>query len=145
MAQFQTAVELDEHYVPAHWGLGATMVEQRRYNDAITELRQAVMLSEGSPVLMGQLGRAYALSGATSDANAILRRLTALAAREYVPSSAPALVHLGFGRTSNALDLLSRAYDEHDFALVYLRVAPWFAGIRGDTRYAQLTARMQLQ
>jgi TolB-like protein/Tfp pilus assembly protein PilF/tRNA A-37 threonylcarbamoyl transferase component Bud32 len=144
IAQFQTAVELDGRYVPARWGLGAALVEQRRYNDAITELKQAVALSEGSPVLMGQLGRAYGLSGAAADANGVLAQLTALAGREYVPSSAVALVHLGLGRNANALDLLDRAYDEHDFALVHLRVAPWFQSLRGDARYAQLAARMQL-
>jgi len=113
--------------------------------DAITELKQAVALSEGSPVLMGQLGRAYGLSGAAAEANAVLAQLTALARREYVPSSAVALVHLGLGRNANALDLLDRAYDEHDFALVHLRVAPWFQSLRGDARYAQLAARMQLR
>ena len=34
--------------------------------------------------------------------------------------------------------------DEHDFALVFLRVAPWFNNLRGDARFARVAARMQL-
>jgi hypothetical protein len=67
-----------------------------------------------------------------------------LAAREYVPSSAVALVHTGMGNKAEALDWLERAYEEHDFSLVFLQVAPWFESLRGEARFEQLIRRMQL-
>ncbi len=145
IAQFQTALELDGRYLPARWGLGAALVEQRRYAEAVVELKQALTLSEGSPVLMGHLGRAYGLSGARADAVRIVAQLNALAGREYVPSSALALVQLGLSRNADALDLLDRAYDEHDFALVYLGVAPWFQTLRDEARFAQMATRMHFR
>ena len=65
------------------------------------------------------------------------------AERQYVPSTALALVTLGLGNKSAALDLLDRAFDEHDFSLVFLEVEPWFEQIRGEPRFQQLLRRMQ--
>ena len=144
-AQFRSTLELDRDYVSARWGLGAALTRQGSYADAIKELTQAVTLSEGSPVLIGHLGLAYGLSGASADATAKLTQLSGLAAREYVPSSSLALVQLGLGRKTEALDLLNRAYDEHDFALVFLQVAPWFDPLRNDPAFQRVAGRMQLQ
>ena len=44
-------------------------------------------------------------------------------------------------RHTAALDLLDRAYDEHDFALVFLRVAPWFESLREDAGFAQIATQ----
>jgi TolB-like protein/Flp pilus assembly protein TadD/tRNA A-37 threonylcarbamoyl transferase component Bud32 len=144
VAQFRTTTSLDANYLAAHWGLGAALIEKKDYATAIAELKQALSLSEGSPIIMGHLGLAYGLSGDKTQAADILTQLNALAAREYVPSSASALVQLGLGRNAEALDLLDRAYDEHDFALVFLRVAPWFQSLRSNPRFTQVAARMQL-
>jgi len=144
IAQFHATLELDANSVSAHWGLGVALIGQRMYVDAIDELKRALALSEGSPVLMGQLGLAYGLSGARADAVQMLAQLNALAARQYVPSSSTALVQLGLGRKADALQILDRAYDEHDFALVFLRVAPWFESLRGDSVFTRLAERMQL-
>jgi hypothetical protein len=93
---------------------------------------------------VGHLGYAYGLSGARKEAVQTVSDLQAMAAREYVPSSALAIVQAGMGNKSEALDWLDRAYEEHDFSLVFLQVAPWFESLRGDARFEQLTRRMQL-
>jgi len=74
----------------------------------------------------------------------VVSELQALAAREYVPSSAMALVQAGMGNKADALDWLDRAYQEHDFSIVFLQVAPWFDSLRGEARFDQLIRRMQL-
>jgi Flp pilus assembly protein TadD len=144
VAQFRTTLSLDATSAAAHWGLGSALTEKRDYASAVAELNQAVALSEGSPVLMGHLGMAYGLGGQRAQATKVLTDLNVLATREYVPSSAQALVQIGLGRHSDALDLLDRAYDEHDFALVFLRVAPWFKSLREDARFAKIATQMQL-
>jgi TolB-like protein/tRNA A-37 threonylcarbamoyl transferase component Bud32/Tfp pilus assembly protein PilF len=144
IAQFHTALGLDANSVSAHWGLGVGFLAQRKYRDAIEELKNALVLSEGSPVLMGHVALAYGLSGARAEARQVLAQLTALAARQYVPSSTFALVEIGLGHRAAALKILDRAYDEHDFALVFMRVAPWFESVRGDAEFTRLAERMQL-
>jgi TolB-like protein/Flp pilus assembly protein TadD len=142
--QFRRTLELDPNYVSARWGLGAAYTQQRHYKEAIAELNKAVSLSEGSPVIIGHLGFAQGLNGASAEARKTLSELKTLADREYVPSSAMALVHLGLGDKAEALTWLERAYQEHDFSLVFLEVAPWFESLRGEARFQQLLRRMQL-
>jgi TolB-like protein/Tfp pilus assembly protein PilF len=142
--QFRSTLELDPSYVSARWGLGAAYAQQHLYSDAVKELSQAQTLSEGSPLILGHLGFAYGLSGARKEAAQTVSELQSLAAREYVPSTAVALVQTGLGNNAAALDWLDRAYDEHDFSLVFLQVAPWFESLRGEARFEQLIRRMQL-
>jgi TolB-like protein len=142
--QFRRTLELDSRYASARWGLGAAYVQQRRFNEAIAELKQAVALSEGSPLITGHLGLAYGLGGMAADARRTLADLTTLSEREYVPSTAIALVQLGLGDKAKALEWLGRAFDEHDFSLVSLDVAPWFDTLRTEPGYEQLRRRLQL-
>jgi TolB-like protein/Flp pilus assembly protein TadD len=142
--QFRTTLELDPNYASARWGLGAAYTQQQLFGDAAEELKRAQALSEGSPLILGHLGFAYGLSGARKEAAQTIEALRTLAAREYVPSSAVALVHTGMGNKAEALDWLERAYEEHDFSLVFLQVAPWFESLRGEARFEQLIRRMRL-
>src|SRR2546428_11948300 len=59
--QIRRTLELDPNYVSARWGLGAAYTQQRLYKEAIAELKKALSLSDGSPVLMGHLGFALSL------------------------------------------------------------------------------------
>ena len=142
--QFRKTLELDANYLSARWGLGASYAQQRRYDQAIEELTKAVSLSEGSPVPMGHLGFAYGLKGDIAAAGKTLADLTTLAQRQYVPSSTVALVYAGLGDKAKALELIEQAYQEHDFSMVFLNVAPWFKSLRSETRFQQLLDRMQL-
>jgi serine/threonine protein kinase/Tfp pilus assembly protein PilF len=142
--QFRKTLELDANYLSARWGLGAAYTQQQLYTQAIGELKMAVSLSEGSPVPMGHLGFAYALNKATAEARKTLAELSTLANRQYVPSSTTALVYAGLGDKVQALDQLEQAYQEHDFSMVFLDVAPWFKSLRGEPRFEQLVRRMQL-
>jgi serine/threonine protein kinase/tetratricopeptide (TPR) repeat protein len=142
--QFRKTLELDTNYLSARLGLGASYAQQQRYEEAIEELTKAVSLSEGSPVPMGHLGFAYGLKGANAEARTILSALSTLANRQYVSSSTVALVYTGLGDKAHALDWLEQAYQEHDFSMVFLDVAPWFKSLRSEARFQQLLRRMQL-
>ena len=142
--QFRKTLELDANYLSARWGLGAADVQRRSFTEAIDELKKAVMLSEGSPVPMGHLGLAYGLKGDTASAKQTLADLTKMADRQYVPASTLAIVYMGLGDKTHALQSLERAYQEHDFSMVFLGVAPWFESLRGDDRFQQLLHQMDL-
>ena len=73
-----------------------------------------------------------------------LEELLKLSTERYVPPYLIALVYNGLGRRDEALAWLERGYQEHDFSLVFLEVAPWFESVRGDPRFQQLLGRMQL-
>jgi len=142
--QFRKTLEIDPKYVSARWGLGASYAQQRAFKDAVAELKQAVTLSEGSPLISGHLGYVYGLGGMPADARSALAELNTLSARQYVPSTALALVYTGLGDKAQALEWLGRAVDEHDFSLVFLDVAPWFETLRAEPGYEPLRRKLQL-
>ena len=50
-------------------------------------------------------------------------------------------LHATAGHLEQALDWLERACAEHDFMLMYLRVAPNLAPLRGEPRYQRVLER----
>lgn len=142
--QFRKTIELDSNSVSAHRGLGIAQSEAGQDDEAVAALKRALLLSENSPVIMGHLGAAYARQRNMTEANRVLKELQALSAREYVPSSAVAIVYAAMGDKSRALDWLDKAYDEHDFAMAQLGVAPWFATLRAEDRFQKLAGRVGL-
>ncbi len=72
----------------------------------------------------------------------MLTRAPGAGARQYVPSSAPAIVYAALGDKTRALDWLEKAYDEHDFAIVQIEVAPWFRSLRGEDRFQRLVTKL---
>jgi serine/threonine-protein kinase len=144
ITQFRKTIGLDSNSVSAHLGLGIAASEGGQGDEAITELKRALLLSENSPVVMGHLGAAYARQRNKTEAARVLKDLQALSAQQYVPSSAVAMVYAAMGDRRHAMDWLEKAYEEHDFALSQLGVAPWFATLRGDDRFKQLLGRLGL-
>jgi TolB-like protein/Flp pilus assembly protein TadD len=144
IVQFRKTLDLDSNSVSAHRGLGVALSEAGRHDDAIAELKRALLLSENSPVILGHIGAAYARQRNMSEADKTVKELQALAAREYVPSSAVAVVYAAMGDRVRALDWLEKAYDEHDFAMAQLGVAPWFRSLRQEDRFQKLLGKLGL-
>ena len=142
--QFKKTLEIDTSYVSAHWGLGITYRQLGMFKEAITELNKALELSGASPVISGHVGYTYASSGDAVAARKVLEELNQLSKRRYVSSVGVALIHTGLGDKDRAFEALQRAYDEHDFSLVFLKVAPWFQSLRTDNRFRNLLSRMSL-
>ena len=144
VAQFQRAIGLDAESISAHHGLGIAYSLIGRHDQAVTELNEALRLSENSPVVMGHLGAAYARQQRPADAQRVLRDLQNLSLREYVPSSAIAMVYEAMGDRTRAFDWLDKAIDEHDFSVAQLSIAPWFRSLHDDARFEKLLVKLNL-
>ena len=142
IAQFRKALDLDANAVSAHRGLGVALSENGRHDDAVGEFARALALSENSPVVMGHLGAAHARAGRKTEAQKVLSDLQRVSDRQYVPSSSVAMVYAALGDRAAALDRLEKAYDEHDFSLAQLAVAPWFKDLRSEPRFQALVAKI---
>ena len=115
-----------------------------RYGAAEPHLRRALDLSQNSPIVIGHLAAAHARKGDSVAAQKTLTELQTLATKVYVPSSALAIVHTAIGNRTAALDLLDRAYDEHDFAMAQIHIVPWFQALRDDPRFVALKKKLNL-
>jgi tetratricopeptide (TPR) repeat protein len=142
-AQFLKAVELESNWDQLYFGLGLTLVQQGRYEDAIAALRTAAQMSPDNPLLQASLVYGLARAGFSHEANEGLEKLTANHA--YVPSWFLSLVWVGLNEKERAFESLEDAFRAHEPCLVSLKVDPVFDPLRDDARFADMVRRVGLE
>jgi serine/threonine-protein kinase len=141
-AQFAKTLELDPNYGLAHWYRGLALEQQRRYAEALTELRRSAELLKGNVVIAATIGRVHALSGNRREAERVLAALQQESARRFINPFEIALVYMGLGDIDRTFAWLEKAYQVRSDLLVYLRVDPRLDAIRSDRRFADLVQRV---
>jgi tetratricopeptide (TPR) repeat protein len=108
---------------------------------AVALLEKAARLDDTNAVL-SFLGGAYAEVGRVADANRILLELDRRSTASSVSPFLLAQIYLSLHDTNRALDLLEKAYQAHDWGLIWLNVGLRFDPIRSDPRFLNLLHRM---
>jgi TolB-like protein/DNA-binding SARP family transcriptional activator len=150
--QFDKSVEacermfrIDENYLSAYRNLAEAYYEKSRYEDAIQVLQKAILLSKGAAILKAHLGFAYARSGRSEEARALLRELEDESNRKYVAPIAFALVHCGLNEKTKAIEWLQKACEARTgSAVLSIKVRPMWASLRSEPAFSQLLERMGL-
>jgi DNA-binding winged helix-turn-helix (wHTH) protein/TolB-like protein/Flp pilus assembly protein TadD len=140
---YRKVIDLDPQFARAHSRLGMVYAAKGDFPNAIGEFEKAKALST-DPYLDGLIGYAQASSGNTASARLTLKELTERSHREYVPSFSIALIRIGLGDRDQALDLLTKSYQDRSTYMVYAKVDPLLDSIRSDPRFAVLLHRMKL-
>ena len=138
------AIEMNPTAVESYRMLGSTLALQGDVAEAERVLREALTLEGAAAYSRATLGWLLARSGRREDALALLRELDAAREQGYVSPVAFAILHIGLGNLSEALDWSERAYDERRGWLAYVNVNPIFDPLRNEPRYAALVKRMRL-
>jgi TolB-like protein/tetratricopeptide (TPR) repeat protein len=107
VAQARRAIELDSVLFLPRLVLGVTHLLAKRMPDAIRELEPALALSNGSPLVQGMLGSAYAGAGLRQNAEAMAQQLAASGTPNAQASLAS--IHIALGDTAQALTLMESA------------------------------------
>jgi TolB-like protein/DNA-binding winged helix-turn-helix (wHTH) protein/Tfp pilus assembly protein PilF len=141
--QCRKTIELDPNLALGHRCLGQAYLGQRRYSAAIPELELASALGP-TPLVMSELGYAYASSGKTAKAKALLQSLMDKARWAYVPPYVIAEIYAGLGEKNEAFRWLERAYRERDAQIGYLALDPAMDPLRSDPRFPLLIQRLKL-
>ncbi len=135
---------MDPNFAVAHWHLGLAYEQKQLLDAATEEFKKAISLSGGSPLMKAALGRAYAKSQKTHEANEILNELNELAKQQYASAYEIATIYIALGNNEQAFQMLEKAYAEHSFHLVNLNVSPQFKSVRSDPRFPDLVQRLGL-
>jgi len=64
--------------------------------------------------------------------------------KDYVSPADLAILYVGLGDKEAALDLLERAYREHDLQMQFLKVDAHFDALRSEARFQDLMRRVGL-
>ena len=135
-------LDMEPRFAPAHWFLGQAYEQLGKYDEALSQLQQAVNYG-GRALILGTLGYAYAVSGRRAEAEAVLDTLQENA-RGNVPALAPAFIHAGLGQAEEAFAWLDKAYEERFGWLIFLNVDPKVDSLRSDPRFTELLRRLNL-
>jgi len=99
------------------------------------------MLTGGKGYL-GLLGEAYALGGRRSEAVKVLEEIKGMSHGGFVPARSTVPVLVALGERDQAIEVLQRAFEEHDQLIPYLKVWCMFDPLRSDPRFQDLVRRM---
>ena len=114
----------------------------RRFNP----FAEIFVLISGFMVGMVYLHRqGYAAAGRQAEARKTLADLKERGQQTYVQPIALGMIHALLGEKDQAFDWLQRALDDRSTGLIYLKVDPAWDGIRGDSRFQELQARVGLK
>jgi tetratricopeptide (TPR) repeat protein len=153
IAQCRKTMELDPGFTLGRFNLGLAYGYSGRHEAAVAELRQVIALAESGSGLYGTvsyahpvagLGDIYAASGRRAEARKIVDGLKIPAPQREVVPYEIAIIYAGLGEKDQALAWLEKAYEQHRFGLLFLKLDPPFRGLQADPRFAALLRRVGL-
>src|SRR6202790_1430687 len=142
--QLHNALEMDPSYELPHLVVGQAYEQEGEYALAIPELRKAVDLSHGAPLMVSALAHAYAKAGNKAEAEKLLAVLTLQSKTQYVSPYYFAIVYVGLGENEKAMDWLDKAFADRSNGLVFMKVEPELDNLRSNPRFTALQQRLRL-
>ena len=129
-----------------HYYLGVGYEGTGKLQEAISEYRKAIEMSNGSQGPTLALAHVYSAAGKKAEAEKILRDLERKSKETAVSPYTMATIYAGLGENDKAFDFLEKAYAEKslDFPLP-LQSDLLLDGLRPDPRFQSLVRRIGLQ
>lgn len=127
-------------FANAHNMLGMNYVEEKRFDAAISEFKDAKRLSEGR-LGAAELVWAHGFSGAKHEGQKLFAELESQ--REIAPFDR-ALIAVSMGDRARAIEYLHQAYEKRDPQIAPIKVYPPFASLSSEPRYLELLKKMNL-
>jgi TolB-like protein/DNA-binding winged helix-turn-helix (wHTH) protein/Tfp pilus assembly protein PilF len=140
--QCKQSLVLDPNFSMGHWCLGQVYLAKRQYAEATSELLRANELGT-TPLIVCDLGCAYAASGKRTEARAILNSLESKSQFSYVSPYLIGSIYSQLGEKDEAFNWLEKAFAQRD-GISYLVADPMMDPLRSDPRYAHFVQRLNL-
>jgi len=142
IAMAKKGLEVDPRAFFLHGSILRVLEYQENYEAAVKVLEQHLPEEEGGKERAAQIRRAWEKDGATG-----YWRTAADWARRSDISAGDKAMTLSFMRTrlgdrKGALDALEQAYAQHSGDLLFIRVEPCFAALRGEPRYEAIVKKV---
>ncbi len=134
----ETILRIDPQYAPASYLLGAVYLRQHRYDDALAQFKTAAKSSEGSPKMVAEVARTYALLGREADAERLLHQIQRDAHDRYTSAYTVAGIYAAMGDKARAFEWLQKAVAERSSDIVYMRDSPDFDNLHDDPRFDEV-------
>jgi TolB-like protein/Tfp pilus assembly protein PilF len=139
--QLKKTLEIEPRFFPARVSLSLAYEQLGRFEEAVSEA-EAARAAEDLPLVLAQLGGAYARAGRKQDAHAIIDTLQAQAKERYVSPFEIATIYADLHETESALEWFEKALEERASWMVFLNTTPKFDLLRSAPGYSALLERI---
>jgi len=140
--RFRKALELDEHFIPAHGWLGMALGQQGRYREALDAFQRALDVDR-IPILLAMLGHTHAIAGNRAQAEEILTVLDYESRSRYISPYDIAIIHAGLGNPDAAIAKLEEAYEDRSAWMVFVGSDPRLDVLRAEQGFVRLVGRLR--
>lgn len=134
-------LDQEPKFLPAQFMLGRVYSQMGKHQEAIAAFETPLQYSRDREAL-ARLAQAYAVSGETAKARALLRELTTPSGDRYVPAPLIAMVYICLGEFETALDWLEKGLTERSYWMIFLKTDPVFDPLRSHPRFAHLLGEL---
>ncbi len=128
----------------AHVILGWAYEQKHMFPEALSELRQAVQITNNDSFALSAYGEALAEAGDRRGAREVVTQLQERAQTKYVSAYDMALIYAALGDKDQAFECLARAQRERDSFLPYITWDRRADSLRADSRYHKLLQQLGL-
>jgi TolB-like protein/Tfp pilus assembly protein PilF len=137
-------LEIDPNFWKTYRILGQIYIQKEMFKEAIAEFNKSIKLnySQGAHALMGYV---WGMLNRRDQALRILDELHKQSKIKYVSNVYIAILYISLARKDEALELLEKAYEEHDPGLTFIRVNPIYDTLRSDPRFKELIKKIGLE
>lgn len=140
--QARLTIEIEPNHFSAYWILGITHGQQKRFDEAIVALQNAVSQSGNRPFIVAELARVLAESKQKTEAEKILIKLEEAAREHYISPLNYAKIYLGLNETEKVFEWLEKGFEERSVRLPWLLIDPQFDSLRDDERFMEMTRKI---
>ncbi len=144
LEQYRAALDMEPSFASAYLWLSHVYQQQGLFDQAISELKTGMRLSNDTIFALAKLGHGYAIAGRRDEARAVLDQLKALSSQKYISPYDVAMIYVGLQENDEAFSWLQRALAQRSLWLGYLNVEPQLDPLRSDQRFPELLRRIGL-
>lgn len=142
-AQAKTTIEIEPNHFSAHWALGITYAQMKKYGEAISSLETAIQVGGKRPFVVADLGRVLAEAKKKKNALLILKNLEEASKENYISPLNYAKIYLGLGETEKVFEWLEKGFETRAVRLPWLMADPQFDHLRDDERFKKLSKKIK--
>jgi len=126
-----------------HHVIALIHARQGKLEEAIRESR--ISLALGDSTALYEVALSYALCGKAARAREALAALKRFAQRSYISPVDFATIYFALGEEERAFNLLDEAYELRATDLVFIKMSPFFKGVRRTPRFVALLKKIGLE
>jgi TolB-like protein/Tfp pilus assembly protein PilF len=142
ISHLTNTIQMNPDFPMAHNALGLAYMYSKNFSKAIDEFKESLILAPESTMPLSYMGQAYARAGNIKEARRVIQVLEDRSRERYVAPYWILLIYEGLGENDRAFELLEKAIDERNETMIWLKIGPYYDGLRSDPRFSALINRL---